>query len=82
MTKIGHIQLGKQGVTENFIQTLKDHFNNHNNVRVSVLRSCCRDKEELKKITLNILEKLGNHYTAKTIGYVIAVKRWRKEVRE
>ncbi|MCK5149729.1 YhbY family RNA-binding protein [Candidatus Pacearchaeota archaeon] len=82
MTKVGHIQLGKQGVTDNFIQTLKDHFKKQSNVRISVLRSCCRDKEELKKITLEILEKLGNHYTTKTIGYVIAVKKWRKAVRE
>lgn len=82
MPRVGHIQLGKQGVTKNFIQTLKDHFNNHENVRVSVLRSCCRDKEELKKITLSILEKLGNRYTANIIGYVLVVKRWRKPVRK
>ena len=81
MTKVGHIQLGKQGVTDNFIQTLKDHFKKQSNVRICVIRSCCRDKEELKKISNKILEKLGSHYTSKTIGYTLAIKRWRKPVR-
>ena len=81
MAKLGQIQLGKQGITENFIETLKSYFKKHNNVKISVLKSCCRDKEELKKISKEILNKLGENYTAKTIGYTIAVKKWRKPVR-
>lgn len=72
------IQLGKQGVTDNFIESLKNQFKNCNNVKISVLRSCCRDKKELEKIKNEILEKLREKYTAKTIGYTIALKKWRK----
>ncbi len=81
MATLAKTQLGKAGVTENFIMTLKNHFKKSNNVKVSVLRSCCRNKKELKEIAEEILEKLGKNYTTKTIGYTIAIKKWRKPVR-
>jgi len=81
MSTLATIQLGKNGLTDNFILTLKNHFKKSNNVKVSVLRSCCRDKKELKEIVEEILEKLGKNYTTKTIGYTIAIKKWRKPVR-
>jgi len=81
MATLTTIQLGKNGLTDNFIITLENHFKKYNNVKVSVLKSCCRDKEELKKISNKIIEKLGKHYTSKTIGYTIAIKKWRKAVR-
>lgn len=78
----GNVQLGKGGVTENFIVTLKHHFNRHNNVKVSVLKSAGRERETVKRHANEIIEKLGDkHYTAKIIGFSIFVKRWRKEVR-
>jgi len=78
MGRIANIQLGKQGLTENFLKTLENHFKKNDNVRISVLKSCCRDKKELKKISDEILEKLGKYYTARNIGYVIVLKKWRK----
>ncbi len=81
MPIIRQIQLGKNGVTDSFIGNLKNHFDICKNVKISVLKSCCRDKEELKKIADEILEKLGKTYTAKIIGYTIIVKKWRREMR-
>ena len=78
MTALATIQLGKSGITENFVETLKNHFKKHDNVKISVLKSCCRDKAEIKKMSEDILEKLGKNYTAKTIGFTIAIKKWRK----
>lgn len=74
----GQIQLGKQGITENFIITLKHHFNRHNNVKVHVLKSAERKKEKIKMYREEILEKLGKNYTAKIIGFTIFIKKWRK----
>jgi len=82
MPTIRQIQLGKNGLTESFIGNLKNHFNICKNIKISVLRSCCRDREELKKISNEILEKLGKTYTARIIGYTIIVKKWRREMRE
>ncbi len=81
MAKLATIQLGKSGITDNFILTLKNHFKKHDNVKVSVLRSCCRDKEELKKMSGDLLDKLGKNYTSKIVGFTIAIKKWRKPVR-
>lgn len=81
MTTIGNLQLGKNKLTENFIETLKSHFKKHGYVKISVLKSCCRDREELKKISDELLDKLGNNYTSKRIGYTLVVKKWRKPVR-
>ncbi|MGA2130253.1 MAG: YhbY family RNA-binding protein [Candidatus Pacearchaeota archaeon] len=76
-----HTQLGKNGVTENFIETMKDHFKNHDNVKVSVLKSAGHSKEANEKYKNEILEKMGDHYTAKTMGFTIFVKKWRKKAR-
>lgn len=81
MPAIRQIQLGKNGITESFIGNLKHHFDNTKNVKISVLKSCCRDREDLKKINDEILEKLGNTYTSRIIGYTIVVKKWKREVR-
>jgi len=81
MSTIRQIQLGKNGLTENFICNLKHHFDTCKNIKISVLKSCCRNKEELKKIYEEILEKMGKTYTTKIIGYTIIVKKWRREMR-
>jgi RNA-binding protein YhbY len=78
MTIIREIQLGKNGITDAFIDSLKNQFVRVQNVKISVLKSFCRDKKELEKIKEEILEKLGKNYTARSIGYTLAVKKWRK----
>lgn len=78
---MSHIQLGKNGITENFISTLKKHFDNHQNVKVSVLKSAGHDKLKVKEYSEKILENLGSHYTARTIGFTINLKKWRRPQR-
>ena len=78
----GNVQLGKNGITENFIVTLKHHFNRHQNVKVSVLKSAGHDREKVKEYANEIIEKLGDrYYTATIVGFSIFVKRWRKAVK-
>ena len=74
------MQLGKQGLTENFIGTLKHHFDKNKNVRVSVLKSAGHDKDKIKEYSEKILEKLGKNYTAKVVGFTIFFKKWRRAV--
>ena len=76
-----NIQLGKQGITENFIKTLRDYFKNIKNVKISVLKSATRDKKEINNLSNTILDKLGKNYTSKVIGFTISIKKWRKNVR-
>ncbi len=77
----GQVQLGKQGVTDNFIATLKNHFNKHDNVKVKVLKSAGHEKAKVEEYKDEILESLGKRYTARTIGFSIFVKKWRRAVR-
>jgi len=75
------IQLGKNRVTENFIETLKNHFKKHNNVKISILKSAEHKKEKMGMYSEEILKKLGRNYTARIVGFTIFVKKWRKSVR-
>ncbi|HEB47339.1 hypothetical protein LCGC14_3065720 [marine sediment metagenome] len=76
-----HIQLGKNRITDEFTETLKNHFKKHDNVKVSVLKSAGHDKEKIKEYSEEILEKIGKNYTAKIVGFTIFIKKWRKTVR-
>lgn len=75
-------QLGKQGLTENFINNLEKTFKKHNLVKINILKSCSRDKEQVKKIAekicsdLKAREKKG--FTYKLVGYTLSIKKWRK----
>lgn len=81
MTVVGNLQLGKNGITESFINSLKDCFKKHDSVRVSALKSSTRDRKKLKECSEEILEKLGKNYTSKIIGFTIVIKKWRNPVR-
>lgn len=80
-TKVSTIHLGKNGITPNFINTLKSHFDNHQNVKVSVLKSAREDRNSVKKYSKEILEELGPNYTARVVGFTIAIKKWRRAQR-
>jgi hypothetical protein len=58
--KTAEMQIGKNGITNNFIQTLKSCFEKHENVRISILKSAGHNKEEMKKYSEEILEKLNS----------------------
>ncbi len=75
---IREIQLGKNGITDNFISTLKTYFDRVRTVKVSVLPSARESKEDVKKYSKELLDKLGVYYTAKVIGFTIVLKKWRK----
>jgi len=75
------MQLGKNGVTDGFIETLKNRFEKYKDIRVSVLKSAGHEREKVKKYSEEILDKLGNNYTSRIIGFKIVLKKWRKAKR-
>lgn len=78
MPFLGQLQLGKQGVTDNFIKTLKTYFKNHKNVKISVLKNAGR--ENIKKYSEELLGELGKNYTVKIIGFTINIKKRFKQI--
>lgn len=75
---VSQVQLGKQGLTENFFYTLETHFKKHDIVKISVLKSAGHEKAKVKSYSEEILKHLGTKYTAKTIGFTIILRKWRK----
>lgn len=78
MPSVRQIQLGKQGITDNFIESLKNQFKSCRNVKISVLKSAGANKEQVKKYAEELMEKLGGGYSLRVIGFTIALKRHRK----
>jgi len=73
-----NLQIGKNGLTSEFMAGLKNVFKSNEHVRVSVLQSATRDRAELKEISEKILGELGKNYTCKIIGYTLVLRKWRK----
>lgn len=75
------LNIGKNGVNDNFIELIRSAFKNHENVRVCILKSGGRDRGKKKEYSDKIIEKLGNNYTSRIVGFTIFIKKWRKPVR-
>jgi len=76
-----HIQLGKQGVTDSFIENLKIYFKKFQIVRISVLKSAGHDKIKVKEYSKIILDKLGKNYKSRIVGFTIIVMKFKRVVR-
>ena len=78
-------QIGKQGLTEGFVKSLENCFKNNKSVKIYVLKTARPEGKEgkiqVEKYEKGILEKLGKNYTAKTIGFTINLRKWRKSAR-
>jgi RNA-binding protein YhbY len=67
---LSKFQIGKNGLTEGVLQSISQDLKHHKQVRISVLKSACRDRNELEKMATKIKENLPiKNY--KIIGYTI-----------
>lgn len=70
-----NFQLGKQGLTDGVINALNTNFKHHRQIRVSVLKSATRDREGVKKLADEIIQKVGYKCDYKIIGFTIILIR-------
>lgn len=75
-------QLGKKGLTEEFLNQIEITFKTCRKIKIDILRSACRDKEEAKEIASKIIEKLGKNFDYKLVGYVLTVMKFNRSVRD
>ncbi|MBS3071943.1 YhbY family RNA-binding protein [Candidatus Pacearchaeota archaeon] len=68
-------QLGKNGLTEGVIESLKLYFKYHKQVRISVLKSATRDRTELKELAEKIKTEIGIRSSYKILGYTIILRK-------
>jgi RNA-binding protein YhbY len=73
------LQIGKKGLTEEFIENLREIFKKSEHARISILKSATRDKKEVKEWAEKIVNNLGKNFTFKTIGYTIVLRKWRNK---
>ena len=80
MTAQNEIQLGKKGLTKEFLEDLEKRFGKSSNktIKIHVLRSARDSKEDVKKYARKIKEKLGERFTCRVIGFTIVIKKWRR----
>ena len=78
MRPIKRLQMGKNGLTEEFVNQVRSVFKHEKIVKISVLRSASRNKEETKKMADDLVAQLGETYKYKIIGYVMTVMKFRK----
>jgi RNA-binding protein len=68
-------QLGKRGLTEEFIDTIRKSFKRHEIVKISLLKSYSRDKEQILQDADKICSEIG--CKQKLLGYTLILKRQR-----
>ena len=81
MKQIKKIQLGKRGLTEEFVNQAKDLFKNEEIIKISILKSACRNKDDAEKLADNLMESLGKNFDYRLVGYVLTVRKFRKDIR-
>lgn len=81
MKPIKQLQLGKAGLSPAFIDQARKLFETETMIKISILKSACRDKDEARKIGEELVEKLGVKYGFKLIGYVLTIIKFRKDQR-
>ncbi|MAG26202.1 ribosome assembly RNA-binding protein YhbY [Candidatus Pacearchaeota archaeon] len=68
-------QIGKNGLTPEVINSLDLAIKTHRLLRISVLKSACRDRSELKQMADKIQSSLSIKTEYKIIGFTIIVKK-------
>lgn len=68
-------QIGKNGVTDGFIETLKLGFKTHKQIRISVLRSAAPNKDKVKEMAEEIASKIGIKTKHRIIGFTIILRK-------
>jgi len=81
MRQIKKLQIGKNGLTEAFIGQVKSIFEKESFVKISILKSACRDKKDAEKMGEDLIAVLGSKYDYKLVGYVLSVIKYRKDQR-
>jgi len=74
-------QLGKGEADKNFIETIKASFKRHNVIKIKVLKTQTRDKEELEKIASLMVKELetdNRRFKYKILGFTIIINKFRK----
>ena len=75
------MNVGKKGITPEFLETLRTTFKKKEIVKISLLKSFSRDREEIKQAAVNIAESIKDDrfkYIHRIIGFTIIMLKRKK----
>jgi len=79
MIREGRFQIGKRGLTDNFIETLRISFKTHKQLRISVLKAASPTKAKMKEIAEEIAQKLPFTIKHRIIGFTLIIRKSSKK---
>ena len=85
MITLVNFQMGKAGLTPEFLEALKTAFKTHKVAKIALLKTSTRDKAEMKKMGEEICSKLSDKefkYEYRTIGFTMTVRKFKKKTHE
>ena len=75
------MNVGKKGITPEFLETLRTTFKKKEIVKISLLKSFSRDREEIKQAAVKIAESIKDDrfkYIHRIIGFTIIMLKRKK----
>ena len=81
MKPVKRLQMGKNGLSPAFVEQVRGVFENENSVKISILKSACRDKKDAEKIGTDLVDALWKNFIYRLVGYVLTVRKFRRIVR-
>lgn len=81
MKPVKNLQMGKNGLSDAFVDQVRSIFDTERMVKISILKSACRDRDEARRIGEDLIGRLGPKFGFKLIGYVLTVSKFRKSQR-
>jgi RNA-binding protein YhbY len=81
MNKGAHMQLGKNGVTLSFVETLQRLLLTHTSVRISALPASGRSRAGMHELVASLAEQLPFSCASTVIGFTIILHKNKKNRR-
>ena len=76
------VQIGKNGLSKGVIENIAKGFKTRDLIRINVLKSFSRNKEEIKKIAemlqQDVSRIIGKKCVTRVVGFTIIMKKLRK----
>ena len=81
MIRYMKFQIGKTGITEGTIESLRMGFKTHKVIRISVLKSQAPTKVKVMEIADELAKRIGGRFTYTIVGFTIILRKLSTEAR-
>jgi len=81
MKSVRRLQLGKNGLTNEFIAQVRAVFEHAEVIKISILKSACRNKDDAKAMAEKLIDTLGKRFVYRLVGYVLTINKFKRDVR-